>query len=158
VPRRAHAGASVGTYIALATANRVMAPCSKLGFADWWASTAGPRWVKVEQAALDHRRFWAAMDRLTEADLRVIAAELGRRMIAEYGLDLAALVLDMTNFATSSTPATTGRRSRSAVGRSRNAPTFAWSGWRWWSPAMVTSRWCRTPTPGTARTSPSSRP
>jgi ketosteroid isomerase-like protein len=38
VPRRAHAGASVGTYIALATANRVMAPCSKLGFADWRAS------------------------------------------------------------------------------------------------------------------------
>jgi transposase len=100
VPRRPHAGASVGTYIALATANRVVAPCSKLAFADWWASTAGPRWVKVEQAALDHRRFWEAMDRLTEADLRVIEAELGRRMIAEYGLDLAGLVLDMTNFAT----------------------------------------------------------
>ena len=100
VPRRLHAGASVGIYIALATANRVVAPCSKLGFADWWASTAGPRWVKVEQAALDHRRFWEAMDRLTEADLRVIEAELGRRMIAEYGLDLAGLVLDMTNFAT----------------------------------------------------------
>ena len=37
---------TVGTYIALATANRVVAPCSKLAFADWWATTAGPRWVK----------------------------------------------------------------------------------------------------------------
>jgi transposase len=100
VPRRSHAGASVGTYLALATANRVVAPCSKLGFADWWAGTTGPRWVKVPNAALDHRRFWEAMDRLSDNDLRVIEAELGRRMVAEYGLDLSGLVLDMTNFAT----------------------------------------------------------
>ncbi len=35
--RRSDAGASVGTYIALATLNRVVDPCSKLAFADWWA-------------------------------------------------------------------------------------------------------------------------
>jgi hypothetical protein len=35
VPRRGDAGATVGTYLALACANRVVAPCSKLGFADW---------------------------------------------------------------------------------------------------------------------------
>ena len=39
--RRSDAGASVGTYLALATANRVVAPCSKLGFEQWWATTAG---------------------------------------------------------------------------------------------------------------------
>jgi hypothetical protein len=33
VPRRPHAGASVHTYLPLATANRVVAPCSKLGLA-----------------------------------------------------------------------------------------------------------------------------
>jgi transposase len=99
-PRRSHAGASVGTYIALATANRVVAPCSKLGFADWWATTAGPRWVKIPPAALDHRRFWEAMDRLSEQQLQVVEAELGRRMVSEYGLDLSGLVVDMTNFAT----------------------------------------------------------
>ena len=100
VPRRSHAGASVGTYLALATANRVVAPCSKAALADWWAGTAGPRWVRLPQAALDHRRFWEAMDRLSDNDLRVIETELGRRMVAEYGLDLSGLVLDMTNFAT----------------------------------------------------------
>ena len=42
-PRRADASASVGTYIALATLNRVCDPCSKLGFADWWAKTAADR-------------------------------------------------------------------------------------------------------------------
>jgi len=100
VPRYANAAASVGTYLALATVNRVVDPCSKLAFAQWWATTAGPRWVKVPDAALDHRRFWDAMDRLREADLRAIETELGRRMVAEFALDLSGLVLDMTNFAT----------------------------------------------------------
>src|SRR5664280_1190703 len=100
VPRRRDAAASVGTYIALATANRVVAPCSKLAFADWWATTAGPRWVKLSDGALDHRRFWKAMDRLDESDLAVIETELGRRVVREFGLDLSGLVLDMTNFAT----------------------------------------------------------
>jgi transposase len=100
VPRRGDAGATVGTYMELATANRLVEPCSKAAFADWWAGTAGPRWVRVSAAALDHRRFWEAMDRLGEADLAAIEAELGRRMVAEFDLDLSGLVLDMTNFAT----------------------------------------------------------
>jgi hypothetical protein len=100
VPRYANAAASVGTYIALATANRIVAPCSKLAFADWWDTTAGPRWVKLRGAVLDHRQFWKAMDRLDEADLRGIESALGARMLSEFGLDLSGLVLDMTNFAT----------------------------------------------------------
>jgi hypothetical protein len=100
VPRRGDAGATVGTYLALACANRVVAPCSKLGFADWWSTTAGPRWVKVPAAALDHRRFWEAMSLLDEGDLATIEAELGRRIVTEFDLDLSGLILDMTNFAT----------------------------------------------------------
>ncbi len=100
VPRRSDAAVSVGAYIALATANRVVAPCSKLAFADWWASTAGPRFTRLRGAAVDHRRFWDAMDRLDAAALEAIEVELGRRMVAEFGLDLSGLVLDMTNFAT----------------------------------------------------------
>jgi hypothetical protein len=100
VPRRADAAASVGTYLALVTANRVVEPCSKLAFGDWWAGTAGSRWVKASEAGLDHRRFWDAMDCLNKADLRRIETELGRRMVARCGLDLSGLVLDMTNFAT----------------------------------------------------------
>ncbi len=99
-PRRADAGATAGTYLALACANRVVAPCSKLGFSDWWATTAGSRWVKTPEAALDHRRFWEAMDRLGEADLKAIEVELSRRIVTEFDLDLSGLILDMTNFAT----------------------------------------------------------
>jgi transposase len=98
--RRPDAAASVGTYLALATLNRIVAPCSKLAFADWWATTAADRWVKVPAPALDHRRFWDAMDALTAAQLTEIERRLGMAMAGQFGLDLAALVCDMTNFAT----------------------------------------------------------
>jgi transposase len=100
VPRHANAALSVGTYMGLATANRIVDPCSKRAFADWWATTAGARWVKTPAGSLDHRRFWDAMDRLDAAALERIEADLGRRMVTEFGLDLSGLVLDMTNFAT----------------------------------------------------------
>jgi transposase len=99
-PRRADVAVTIGTYIALATANRVVAPCSKAAFARWWESTAGPRFTKVPVTAVDHRRFWKAMDLLGEDDLAMIEAELGRRIVDEFGLDLSGLILDMTNFAT----------------------------------------------------------
>ena len=98
--RRADAAASVGTYLALATTNRVVAPRSKLGFADWWATTAGPRWVRLPAAALDHRRFWDAMDALDQARLAEAERAISTAMVREFGLDLSALALDMTNFAT----------------------------------------------------------
>ena len=98
--RRADAGASVGTYLALATLNRVVAPCSKLGFADWWATTSGPRFTKVGVPATDHRRFWDAMDALDTAELAAAERAISTAMVTEFGLDLSALALDMTNFAT----------------------------------------------------------
>jgi transposase len=100
VARYANAAASVGTYLTLACANRIVDPCSKRGFADWWEATAGPRWVKLDRAGLDHRRFWDAMDRLGEHELRQVETRLGRKLVTEFGLDLAGLALDMTNFAT----------------------------------------------------------
>src|SRR5664280_2071673 len=98
--RRSDAGASVGTYLALATANRVVAPCSKLGLQQWWATTAGPRFTKVPVAVTDHRRFWDAMDNLDTAKLAAAERAIAATMAAEFGLDLSGLALDMTNFAT----------------------------------------------------------
>jgi transposase len=98
--RRADAGASVGTYLALAAANRVVDPCSKRGFADWWSTTAGDRLVKVGKAALDHRRFWDAMHAVDAEALIEIERRVAARAIAVFGLDTTSLALDMTNFAT----------------------------------------------------------
>jgi transposase len=98
-PRRADAAASVGTYIALAALNRVTDPCSKLAFSDWWAKTAGDRLVKLPAAALDHRRFWAAMDQIGEAELAEVERRIVATMVEAFAVDLSGLVLDMTNFA-----------------------------------------------------------
>ncbi len=99
-PRRADAGASVGAYIALATLNRVVDPCSKLAFEAWWAKTAGDRWLRLEPGALDHRRFWDAMDAISSTQLKEIERRIVANMVEAFGVDLSGLVLDMTNFAT----------------------------------------------------------
>jgi transposase len=98
--RRVDAAASVGTYIALATANRVVDPRSKRGFSDWWATTAGDRFVKLPAAALDHRRFWDAMDQISETQLAETERRIVTHMVEAFDVDLSGLVLDMTNFAT----------------------------------------------------------
>ena len=98
--RRADAGASVGTYLALAALNRLVDPRSKRAFADWWKTTAADRFTRIGTAVLDHRRFWDAMNTITLEQLGDIAQALALRMIAEFDLDTSALALDMTNFAT----------------------------------------------------------
>ena len=98
--RRVDAAASVGSYLALACANRVVAPRSKLAFADWWAGTAGDRLLRLPAAATDHRRFWDAMDALDAAALVEIERRLAIRVVGEFELGISGLALDMTNFAT----------------------------------------------------------
>lgn len=98
--RRADAAASVGTYIALAALNRVCDPCSKLAFAEWWKTTACDRWLPVPATALDHRRFWEAMDQISETDLQEIERRIVAAMVEAFEVGLSGLVLDMTNFAT----------------------------------------------------------
>ena len=98
--RRADAGASAGTYLALAALNRLVAPCSKLGFADWWKTTAADRFTKIPAAVLDHRRFWDAMHTVRLEDLEEISRRIAVRMAAAYELDISSVALDMTNFAT----------------------------------------------------------
>lgn len=98
--RRSDAAGSVGTYMALATLNRVVDPCSKRAFAEWWSRTAGDRWLRLPASALDHRRFWEAMDAISVEDLEQIERRVMARMIETFDIDLSGLVLDMTNFAT----------------------------------------------------------
>ncbi len=97
---RAGARASVGAYLALAALNRVVAPCSKLAFADWWKTTAADRFTRIPAVALDHRRFWDAMRTITLEQLAQVEQQLAVAMIERFGLDISALALDMTNFAT----------------------------------------------------------
>jgi transposase len=98
--RRADAGAPAGTYLALAALNRLVAPCSKLAFADWWKSTAGDRFARISASVLDHRRFWAAMHAVRLEQLEEISQAIAVRIVDASGLDCSSVALDMTNFAT----------------------------------------------------------
>jgi transposase len=98
--RRSDAGASTGTYLALAALNRLVAPCSKLAFADWWKTTAADRFTKIPAPALDHRRFWDAMHAVTPGQLEEISRTIAVRIVRASGVDCSSVALDMTNFAT----------------------------------------------------------
>ncbi len=91
---------SPGTYLALAVLNRVVDPCSKHAFADWWRTTAADRFTKIPASAVDHRRFWDAFHAVPLPALARIEEQLALATCARFGLDTASVALDMTNFAT----------------------------------------------------------
>jgi hypothetical protein len=49
---------------------------------------------------LEHRRFWDALHTVTETHLVEIERRVTQAMIEQFGLDVSAVALDMTNFAT----------------------------------------------------------
>ena len=99
-PRPAGQPLSTGTYLALAALNRLVAPCSKAAFADWWKTTAADRFTKIPASALDHRRFWDAMHAVTLEQLEQASQEIAVRIVQASGIDCSSVALDMTNFAT----------------------------------------------------------
>jgi transposase len=99
-PRPAGQPLSTGTYLALAALNRLVAPCSKAGFADWWKSTAADRFTKIPASALDGRRFWDAMHSITQEQLEEASRAIAVRIVRSSGVDVSSVALDMTNFAT----------------------------------------------------------
>jgi transposase len=91
---------STGTYLVLAALNRLVAPCSKAAFADWWKTTAAGRFTKIPASALDHRRFWDAMHAVTLDQLEEISRKIAVKIVGVSGVDVSSVALDMTNFAT----------------------------------------------------------
>jgi transposase len=91
---------STGAYLALAALNRLVAPCPKAGFADWWKTTAAGRFTKIPATALDHRRFWDAMHAVTLEQLEQISQAIAVKIVQSAGVDVSSVALDMTNFAT----------------------------------------------------------
>src|ERR1039458_3900972 len=99
-PRPTGQPLSTGTYLALAALNRLVAPCSKAGFADWWKTTAADRFARIGAAALDHRRFWDAMHAITLEQLEQASEKIAARIVQVSGADVSSVALDMTSFAT----------------------------------------------------------
>ncbi len=99
-PRPAGLPLPAGTYLALAALNRLVAPCSKLAFADWWKTTAADRFTRIPASALDHRRFWDAMHAVTLEQLEEISRRIALRVVEVSGAGCSSVALDMTSFAT----------------------------------------------------------
>ena len=89
-PRPAGQPLSTGTYLALAALNRLVAPCSKAQFADWWKTTAADRFTKIGAPALDHRRFWDAMHAVTLEQLAEASRQIAARIVQVSGADVSS--------------------------------------------------------------------
>jgi transposase len=99
-PRPAGQPLSTGMYLALAALNRLVDPCSKARFGDWWKTTAADRFTKIPASALDHRRFWDAMHAVTLEQLEQASEQIAAKIVQVSGADVSSVALDMTNFAT----------------------------------------------------------
>jgi len=85
---------------ALAALNRLVAPCSKAGFADWWKTTAADRFTRIGASALDGRRFWDAMHAISLEQMEQASRAIAARVVQAPGADVSSVALDMTNFST----------------------------------------------------------
>ena len=111
--RKRRQGASVGEYMLLATINRAVDPKSKAGLAEWYRQTILPRLLPLPPEALCSQRFWDHMQYLDEAALAAIEADVTRRLVEDFHVDLRALFYDTTNFDTflcSESPSRLARR------------------------------------------------
>lgn len=93
-------GLAVGRLILLAALNRVVSPRSKAQIGGWYDGTVLRRLWATPASAFSSQAFWAAMDHLDQAALDAIELDLARAAIDRFGVEVAALAYDGTNFAT----------------------------------------------------------
>src|SRR5260221_12547725 len=96
--RRSDAGASTGTYLALAALGRLVAPCSKLAFADWWGGTAAGRFTGIGTPARDHRRCLDAPHAARLAELGDISPRIAPATADASGVGCTPAPPDPPNF------------------------------------------------------------
>ncbi|MHC4181082.1 MAG: IS1634 family transposase [Planctomycetota bacterium] len=91
---------SVGQTLLLAAIGRALHPTSKRGWSLWArGTTLGTLWG-FEAEKITSAFFWDQMDRLPVEALMDIQAELGRRVMAVFGVAAEGLFYDVTNFYT----------------------------------------------------------
>ena len=113
-------GPSVGEYFLYAVLNRMVDATSKNRLPGWYKRTAIQQIRTVSIGELTSQRYWEKWDRVSEADLELVAAEFFRRVtqIAAPGAD--CLLFDTTNYYTfmsSATSSELARRGKNKAGR-----------------------------------------
>lgn len=99
LPKR-NQGVTVGQYLTLAAINRCVAITSKARFSDWYRRTVLARLCPIPTSLLAGQRFWDAMDHVSLEAIRGVEAEISKRIVEDFGLDLRTLCFDCTNFDT----------------------------------------------------------
>ena len=100
-PRPAGQPLSTGTYLALAALNRLVAPCSKAAFADWWKTTGGDRFTKIPARRWITAGSGTRCTRSPLEQLEEISQTIALRIVqAVRAWTCSSVALDMTNFAT----------------------------------------------------------
>ena len=84
----------------LAALNRLTSPRSKAQMAHWYQQTALRRWLPLSRKQLRSQRFWDAMEAVDERAISQIEADLSRRLVEGFGIDVRCLCCDCTNFDT----------------------------------------------------------
>jgi len=113
-------GPSVGEYFLYAVLNRMVQATSKNKLALWYKRTAIGQIRPVDVAELTSQRYWEKWDRVSEADLELVAAEFFRRIIQLASPGADCLLFDTTNYYTfmaSGTPSKLARRGKNKEGR-----------------------------------------
>ena len=87
VPKR-NQGVTIGQYMTLAAINRCVATTSKARFSNWYRKTILTRLCPIPKNLLAGQRFWDAMDHMTVDAIRGVEAEISKRIVEEFGLDL----------------------------------------------------------------------
>jgi transposase len=91
---------SVGQTLVLAAIGRALHPTSKRGWSNWAeATTVGWLWG-FDPRQITSPFFWDQMDCLPAEALPKIQAELGRRVLREFGISAEGLYYDVTNYYT----------------------------------------------------------
>jgi len=99
VPKRG-AGPSVGTYLLVAILNRCLAPCSKAGIGEWFATTPLGRYLPLEAKQLTSQRYWDNMERVSPEAITAIERDVVAQMVRDFEVDLSRVLFDATNFFT----------------------------------------------------------
>jgi transposase len=99
-PGRGPAGPSVGTYLLVATLNRIVEPRSKAKIARWFEGTVLRRLLDFRPEQLTSQRFWDQMDRVSASAIVAIERDLTVHLVEEFALDIRQVLFDATNFFT----------------------------------------------------------
>jgi len=91
---------SMGMTLVLAALNRAVWPCSKRAWATWAHQTSVHRLFDLQPAALTSQYFWDQMDAVSGLALEAIEADLTRKVIHDFQLQLDTLFYDTSNFFT----------------------------------------------------------